>query len=996
MSNTYDLIKYWRNSLADAARMNIDPKKLEDAFVISKNDIQAGSIDTRITDKLFVEASRLKKEDNAGEEVAKDFVSVLICPIKAMAKVERGSENDTFDQVFTPLWVPAVLSKSGRLLPKTDSFPWIPRDLLEPSFGRTITVGCVSDVDEYLTMHKQVFKQEDGWSAVWEYSKSMFEFVAKQPMDEYEIENYEVDPNAYIIIESPVQGTTKNIISLYDNIIRDNQVPLLLERYSNVVNEQLLPLLDYASEMDVSKRHVGQMGYKHSLSVSQRQSMHHFLTLGHGQILAVNGPPGTGKTTLLQSVVASMWVEAAVNQAEPPVIVAASANNQAVTNIIDSFGKIDEPEDSLLAGRWLDGISSYGLYCPSQEKIRETKDKFQVADCAPKNRGPFPEKVEDPKYVEDNKAYFVSKCSGYAQKEFCDLSSCLEFLHADLKGIVLKITEGIVLFNSFTECKERLSNFYSTYGGLEKYIEQKKLEIERLNSEINEIKAVEDGWLQHFSTEHWLLTWFAFIPPVKNSIMIRNRRYHNSTNLKIEADFSSQVDILNFIDNKRYQLHNRKLDHESELKKAESEYNELKSLENGFLFWIEKNKTEWEKKAGKSDTDKKTEINDLYSLLGYIDTNLRYKAFKIATHYWECRWLIQMEEQFSSNYKETVNKENLQKKWQRYAKLTPCFVSTFYMIPGFYTAWRGNALPLYDFIDLLIIDEAGQAPPEIAGAAFSLAKKSIIVGDTLQIEPVWSINERIDIANLKRHQIINSDNDNDIDTFFETGMAASCGSVMKIAQRASKYQRYSDERGMFLCEHRRCFNDIIAYCNELAYKGRLQPKRKNESGMLLPYMGYRDIKGKAAQSGGSWGNKKEAEAIAQWIKDNRKELELFYTEKDEKKRKQDIKNIIGVVTPFAYQGRLIRSELKRQKIKDITVGTVHSLQGAERNVVIFSSVYDSSKKGRNFFFDNGPNMLNVAVSRAKDSFLVFGDIDIFDVSSNKPSGILGRYIKTPV
>lgn len=993
MINTHNLIKYWRNSLADAARMNIDAKKLEEAFVVSKNDIQTGNIDARITNELFSEASRLKKEDNAGEEDAKDFVSVLICPIKAMAKVERGSENDTFDQVFTPLWIPAVLSKSGRLLPKTDSFPWIPRDLLEPSFGRTITVGCVSDVDEYLTMHKQVFKQEDGWSAVWEYSKSMFEHVAKQPVDEYEIENYEVDPNAYIFIESPVQGTTKNIISLYDNIIRDGQMPSLLERYANVVDEQLFPLLDSAVEMDVCKKHVGQMGYKYPLSVSQRQSMHHFLTLGHGQILAVNGPPGTGKTTLLQSVVASLWVEAAVNEAEPPVIVAASANNQAVTNIIDSFGKVDEPEASLLAGRWLDGISSYGLYCPSQEKIRETKDKFQVADCSPKNRGPFPEKFEDPKYVEGSKEHFISKCSEYAQKELSNLSACLEFLHADLKNTVLKTTEGIDLFKRYKECKERISNLYGACGGIEKYIEQKKSEIERLNREIDEIKAVEDGWLQHFSTEHWLLTLFAFLPPVKNRIMIRNRRYHNSTNFKIEADFSSQVDILNFIDNKRNQLRNQKKDNEGDLKKAESENNELKSLENSFLSWIDKNKMEWEKKEEKSDTCKKTEISDLYNLLEYIDTNLRYKAFKIATHYWECRWLLQMEEQISSNYKETVNKENLQKKWQRYAKLTPCIVSTFYMIPGFFTAWRGNALPLYDFIDLLIIDEAGQAPPEIAGAAFSLAKKSIIVGDTLQIEPVWSINERIDIANLKRHQIISSDSDNEIDTFFDTGMAASCGSVMKIAQRASKYQKYPDERGMFLSEHRRCFNDIIAYCNELAYKGRLQPKRKNESGMLLTFMGYRDIKGKAAQSGGSWGNKKEAEEIAQWIKDNRKELEQFYTEKDEKKRKQDIKNIVGVVTPFAYQGRLIRSELKRLKIKDITVGTVHSLQGAERNVVIFSSVYDSSQKGRNFFFDNGPNMLNVAVSRAKDSFLVFGDIDIFDAGSNKPSGILARYIK---
>lgn len=996
MSNVYNLIKYWRNSLADAARMNIDVKKLENAFAISQNDIQAGFIDGCITDQLFSEASRLKKEDSNGEKDMKDYVNALICPIKAMAKVEHGSENDSFDQIITPLWIPVVVSKSGRLLPKADSFPWIPRDLLEPSFGKTITVGCVADVDEYLTIHKQLVKQESGWSAVWEYSKSLFEHVTKLPFDEFAIENYEINPHAYILVESPVQGTTKNIINLYDNIIRDNYIPPLQERYANIVDEQLLPPLDYAGEMEICKKHLGQMGYKYPLSVSQRQSIHHFLTLAHGEILAVNGPPGTGKTTLLQSVVASLWVEAAVNETEPPVIVAASANNQAVTNIIDSFGKIDEPETSLLAGRWLKGINSYGIYCPSQEKIKETKDKFQVADCSPKNRGPFPEKVEDPKYVEDNREFFISKCSEYAQKELSNLSACLEYLHTDLKDAVLKIEEGMHLFKRHTEYRERISNIYSGYGGIEKYIEQKKLEIERLTIEIYDIKVVEDGWLQHLNTEHWLLSLFAFLPPIKNKIMIRNRCYHNSTDFIIETDFSNKHDILNFIDNKRNKLRVQQKNHEGDLKKAESEYSELKSLENSFLSWIDKNKMEWEKKENNSNTGNKKEIIDLYNLLEYNDTNLRYKAFKIATHYWECRWLIQMGEQISSNYKETVNKENLQKKWQRYAKLTPCIVSTFYMIPSFFTAWRGNALPLYDFIDLLIIDEAGQAPPEIAGAAFSLAKKSIVVGDTHQIEPVWSINERIDIANLKRHQIISFDSDREIDTFFNTGMAASCGSVMKIAQRASRYQKYMDERGMFLSEHRRCFDGIIAYCNELAYKGRLKPNRKNESGMLLPYMGYKDIKGKAIQAGGSWANRKEAEAIAQWINDNRQELEEFYTEKDEKKRKQDIKNIVGVVTPFAYQGRFIRSELKRLKIKDITVGTVHSLQGAERNVVIFSSVYDSSQKGRNFFFDSGPNMLNVAVSRAKDSFLVFGDIDIFDAGSNKPSGILSRYIKTPV
>jgi hypothetical protein len=139
--------------------------------------------------------------------------------------------------------------------------------------------------------------------------------------------------------------------------------------------------------------------------------------------------------------------------------------------------------------------------------------------------------------------------------------------------------------------------------------------------------------------------------------MIRNRRYYNSTDFSIEADFSSQTEILNFIDNKRNQLRKNKTDHENDLKKAESDNNEFKCLENSFLSWIDKNATEWEKTEDNSEKDKKLEINSLYALLAYIDMNLRYKAFKIATHYWECRWLIQMEEQINDNYKETVKRK---------------------------------------------------------------------------------------------------------------------------------------------------------------------------------------------------------------------------------------------------------------------------------------------------------------------------------------------------
>ena len=75
------------------------------------------------------------------------------------------------------------------------------------------------------------------------------------------------------------------------------------------------------------------------------------------------------------------------------------------------------------------------------------------------------------------------------------------------------------------------------------------------------------------------------------------------------------------------------------------------------------------------------------------------------------------------------------------------------------------------------------------------------------------------------------------------------------------------------------------------------------------------------------------------------------------------------------------------------LGTVHALQGAERPIVLFSMVYGAGDCGTMFFDrDNKPNMLNVAVSRAKDSFIVFANPGILNPKAHTPSGILARHL----
>ena len=67
---------------------------------------------------------------------------------------------------------------------------------------------------------------------------------------------------------------------------------------------------------------------------SQRKAVMSVLKMPEYSIQAINGPPGTGKTTMLQSVIASMWINSALKEKEPPIVVATAATNQAVTNVI--------------------------------------------------------------------------------------------------------------------------------------------------------------------------------------------------------------------------------------------------------------------------------------------------------------------------------------------------------------------------------------------------------------------------------------------------------------------------------------------------------------------------------------------------------------------------------------------------------------------------------------------------------------------------------------
>ena len=293
---------------------------------------------------------------------------------------------------------------------------------------------------------------------------------------------------------------------------------------------------------------------------------------------------------------------------------------------------------------------------------------------------------------------------------------------------------------------------------------------------------------------------------------------------------------------------------------------------------------------------------DLCKLNDVLD-RVRYAEFWLAVHYYESRWLKE-DNPVSEKQKGKTFKNILDDMYHRIAMISPCMVMTFFMLPKQFWAYDGNDKKNYfmcNYIDLLVVDEAGQTSPEIAAASFSLAKKAVIVGDEEQIPPVWGTARALDIAMAISNGVIA--NKGEYGMLEENGLSCSQSSIMKMAALSCEFNKY--KRGLFLSEHRRCYNEIITYCNKLVYEGKLEPKRGsfyaaeyNELRGLLPVMGFRQVTtAKSEKYGGSRRNREEAEAIIMWLQKKYEKILLCYSDKDGIEER----GVLGIITPFKSQ-----------------------------------------------------------------------------------------------
>ncbi len=263
-----------------------------------------------------------------------------------------------------------------------------------------------------------------------------------------------------------------------------------------------------------------------------------------------------------------------------------------------------------------------------------------------------------------------------------------------------------------------------------------------------------------------------------------------------------------------------------------------------------------------------------------------------------------------------------------------------------------SVLPLQkELFDLVIIDESSQCDIASVLPAIYRAKKVIVAGDPNQLTHYSFVSKHQ--QNSKREQY-----DLPSDKLFDYRNRSA---LDVFTSRLPQQEQVS-----FLREHFRSTPSLIEFSNKHFYEGQLEVMKstpeytvKNQV-ELIQVDGTRDKKGI---------NDIEAEAVLAKLDEIIQEYQ-----------KGDSVPTLGIISPFRSQVTYINSLLKKKyslhtiKKFDLLCGTPYNFQGSEREIILLSFSVCSESHHSAFQHASKPEVLNVAITRAKSYQYVFTSV----------------------
>ncbi len=283
------------------------------------------------------------------------------------------------------------------------------------------------------------------------------------------------------------------------------------------------------------------------------------------------------------------------------------------------------------------------------------------------------------------------------------------------------------------------------------------------------------------------------------------------------------------------------------------------------------------------------------------------------------------------------------------------------------TAQTTRAIPLEpELFDYVVIDEASQCTLTNLLPMIYRARHLVVIGDPRQLPAITVVSGREQGTLAAQLQV---------QPWMDRLGHDRCN-LFDVAQ--SVLPRSASDVVM-LQEHFRSDPLIIGFSNRHVYQEKLILRRPPGQDLApgIPagvYVQRVPAAGVRRPRGSSWVNPGEARAVAERVRG----LVAAGVAPAE----------IGVVTPFSGQGKEIEKQLAAAGGLDgLLVSTAFGFQGDERRAIVFSPVAGPGMHaGTLKWMQDPPNLLNVALTRAKDALFIVGDIDFLETQP----GLLGE------
>ena len=749
-------------------------------------------------------------------------------------------------------------------------------------------------------------------------------------------------------------------------------------------------------------------------------------------IFSVNGPPGTGKTTLLKDIIASNIVERAAKFCESNHVndifkkvmgkdgksfyytissdiavygmLVLSSNNKAVENITLELPNISSVKK---------GTNGSTLFNP------EFSDQQVDLSCFAKEK-----KYE---YVKSNEVYFTFLADLLAESNeqwglisarlgkksnINNFMPALNILSSDMSSIMgVPNTQ-----EAFESAKKQfqvqynlvkvLFTYVTTYEANIKLIQELKFKTNQLQEEIH---TIDEELSQYDTLDAELLKLIEHKNSVEEKLIELNGKRSiidkicSATNWSVLKAMSNTT-LLSVIEEETTKLqtvkgqldtlHHSVNEREAIINTKDGLLSDIKNLESTILE-IEVTQQDIQGKLKTNDKDTIQCFDDIASKLmsSGEDRAEAHTSFLYVCNYLnECRErllydalqlqkAVVMSDAFRKNMQllsqywgSLSERKKLQKNFNLDTIFPALLNSLMIAVPVISSTFAAVERFLINCksessLGTIIIDEAGQASPHMLVGALFRAQKAIVVGDPKQIEPVQTVQ----------------------DLFVEKIGGEGLG---KYRSKELSVQSLADAQNPFagiiknldgseswvgcpLVIHRRCKGPMFTVANELSYGGFMINKTMDSDDPIDPCKESCWITYDASNIESSTGKDRYIKVQGQIAFELIQKLRA---------RNAEFKDIF-IITPFtsvAYGFKKFMGSLSDDTVNwtkednkigwlNDNIGTVHTFQGKEAKVVIYMLGCQSDGSANGAIKWVNANNVNVAFTRAKEYIYVIGD-----------------------